>query len=107
MRGFGAVPKRAAEVGGLLLGTIEHGDQTIVRIEDFEPVDCGYKRGPSYLLVEEDGMAFADACTRWERDSSKAAYVVGFYRSNTREGFTCAPVDVELMNHYFPEASET
>ena len=40
MRGFGAVPKRGAEVGGLLLGSIERGEQTIVRIEDFEPVEC-------------------------------------------------------------------
>jgi hypothetical protein len=106
MRGFGAVPKRGAEVGGLLLGSIEQGQQTIVKIEDFEPVDCGYKRGPSYLLVEEDGQAFADACRRWEKDPGKAAYAVGFYRSNTRDGLKFAPEDVELMNHYFPEASD-
>src|SRR5712691_10584664 len=62
MRGFGAVPKRGAEVGGLLLGAIERSteqhQQTIVRIEDFEPVACDYKRGPSHLLTEEDGTAF-------------------------------------------------
>jgi hypothetical protein len=106
MRGFGAVPKRGAEVGGLLLGTIEAGEQTIVRIEDFEPVSCGYKRGPSYLLMEEDGRAFADACRHWEKDSGKSAYAVGFYRSNTRDGLKFAPEDVELMNHYFPESSD-
>ena len=44
MRGFGAVPKRGAEVGGVLIGTIEPGDPSIVRIEDFEPVECDYKR---------------------------------------------------------------
>ena len=41
MRGFGAVPKRGAEVGGVLLGTIEtmeDGGQTLVRIEDYEPL---------------------------------------------------------------------
>ena len=108
LRGFGAVPKRGAEVGGLLLGTIENGGpgrQTIVRIEDFEPVGCGYKRGPSYLMVEEDGRAFADACRRWSRDSGQAAYAVGYYRSNTREGLSFAPEDAEVMNHYFPDPS--
>ena len=106
MRGFGAVPKRGAEVGGLLLGTIEHGEHTIVKIDDFEPVSCGYKRGPSYLLVDEDGRAFADACRRWERGSDKPAYAVGYYRSNTREGLKFAPEDVELMNHYFPDTAD-
>ena len=43
MRGFGAVPKRGAEVGGVMLGTIEQGAQTIVKVEDFEPVACDYK----------------------------------------------------------------
>jgi hypothetical protein len=105
MRGFGAVPKRGAEVGGLLLGTIEQGEQTIVKIEDFEPVECGYKRGPSYLLVEEDGHAFSIACRRWANGSGKPAYAVGFYRSNTRDGLKFAPEDVELMNHYFPQSS--
>jgi hypothetical protein len=105
MRGFGAVPKRGVEVGGLLLGTIEDGEQTIVRIEDFEPVGCGYKRGPSYLLTDEDGRAFADACRRWDRNSGEEAYAVGYYRSHTREGLNFAPEDSEVMNHYFPDTS--
>src|SRR6266852_3299794 len=84
MRGFGAIPKRGAEVGGLLLGTIEHGDQTIVRIEDFEPVACDYKRGPSFLLTEDDAAAFERACESWQPDASRKAYAVGYYRSHTR-----------------------
>ena len=49
MRAFGAVPKRGAEVGGLLIGSIEHvqAGQTIVRIEQVELVPCVYARGPS------------------------------------------------------------
>jgi len=61
LRGLGAVPKRGAEVGGVLLGSIEPGlvkDTSIVRIEDFEPVPCSYVRGPSYLLSEEDRKLF-------------------------------------------------
>lgn len=102
MRGFGAVPKRGAEVGGVLIGTIEQGDQTVVRIEDFEPVTCEYKRGPSYLLVEEDRALFEEAARRWQPDDSRTTYAVGFYRSHTREGMALSIEDIELMDECFP-----
>ncbi len=101
MRGFGAVPKRGAEVGGLLLGSIERGAATVVRIEDFEPVECGYARGPSYLLSAEEQETFKDACERWRPEASRDSYAVGLYRSHTREGLSLAPEDVELMDRYF------
>lgn len=105
MRGFGAVPKRGAEVGGVLLGTIEQGEQTIVRVEDFEAVACDYKRGPSYLFTEDDGAAFDDACHRWQPDSSRPSYAVGYFRSHTRDGLSLGTEDLELMEHYFPSPS--
>ena len=85
MRGFGAVPKRGAEVGGMLLGTIEAGRSTIVRIEDFDPVRCSYTRGPSYLLTDADGRPSpmpAGVGTEFRR----GAYAVGYFRSHTRDG---------------------
>lgn len=105
MRGFGAVPKRGAEVGGVLLGTIEQGAQTIVKVEDFEPVACDYKRGPSYLFTADDGAAFDDACVRSQPDSSRETYGVGYFRSHTREGLSLAPEDIELMENHFPSPS--
>jgi hypothetical protein len=105
MRGFGAVPKRGAEVGGVLLGTIEQGAQTIVKVEDFLAVACDYKRGPSYLFTADDGAAFDDACVRSEPDSSRPTYAVGYFRSHTRDGLSLAPEDIELMEHYFPSPS--
>jgi hypothetical protein len=101
MRGFGAVPKRGAEVGGLLLGSIERGAVTIVRIDDFEPVECGYTRGPSYLLSPEEREAFDEACVRWRPDAAKDRYAVGFYRSHTRDGLSLEPEDVDLMDRCF------
>ena len=106
MRGFGAVPKRGAEVGGLLLGSIERGAVTIVRIEDFEPVECGYTRGPSYLLSPEERETFEEAWARWrpevsQDNSSPQNYAVGFYRSHTREGLSLAPEDIALMDRCF------
>jgi hypothetical protein len=108
MRGFGAVPKRGAEVGGVLLGTIgqtEDGAQTVVQVEDFEVVACDYKRGPSYLFTADDGAAFDDACERSQPDSARPAYAVGYFRSHTREGLSLAPEDIELMEQYFPSPS--
>jgi hypothetical protein len=102
MRGFGAVPKRGAEVGGVLIGTIARDDdQTIVSVEDFEPVECGYKRGPSFLFVDEERAAFADAVARWRPDDARPAYAVGFYRSHTRDGMQLAEEDVQLMDEFF------
>jgi hypothetical protein len=102
MRGFAAVPKRGAEVGGVLLGTIEHGDVAIVHVEDFEAVQSPYKHGPSYSLDPEDRARFKETCRRWQPDESRPVYAVGYYRSHTRDGMSLAPSDVELMEDLFP-----
>ena len=101
LRGFGAVPKRGAEVGGVLFGSVEPGpakDTSIVRVEDFEPVPCSYVRGPSYLLTGDDRALFDDVCRR--RDP------VGYYRSHTREGLSLAAEDIALLDSRFPQAAQ-
>jgi hypothetical protein len=106
MRGFGAVPKRGAEVGGVLIGTVEAGeagDPDIVRIEDFEPFECDYKRGPSYLFTEDEHREFEETVKRWKPDSEQPAYAVGFYRSHTREGMSLTPEDIQLLDEFFPD----
>jgi len=110
MRGFNAVPKRGAEVGGVLIGTIEHSEEdgvpTIVRIEDFEAVDCEYKRGPSYLFRDEDRGVFEEAAGRWQPDESRTVFAVGFFRSHTREGMSLAEEDVALIDENFPSPAQ-
>jgi len=106
MRGFGAVPKRGAEVGGILIGAVEPGEPSIVRIEDFEPIPCDYKRGPSYLFSGDDEAAFNQARERWGRDISPGAYAVGYFRSHTRDGMTLSPEDIELMDRSFAEPTD-
>ena len=55
LSGIGATPRRAAERGGLLLGSIQQkGSQSIVFIEDFKPVACSHKTGPSFELSDAD-----------------------------------------------------
>ncbi|MDP9112689.1 MAG: hypothetical protein M3O20_03290 [Acidobacteriota bacterium] len=106
MRGFGAVPKRGAEVGGVLIGTTRGtarpDSPAIVRVDDFEAVPCQYRRGPSYLLTEEDGREFEDSRHRLQAGSSPSAYAVGYFRSHTRDGFSLEAEDLELLDQYFP-----
>lgn len=105
MRGFGAVPKRGAEVGGVLLGAIESdGSRTVVKVDDVAPVECSYTHGPSYLFNDEEAAAFTDTCQRWRPDTSMPRYAVGYFRSHTRDGLSLALEDVELMDHFFPES---
>jgi hypothetical protein len=102
MRGFGSVPKRGAEVGGFLIGTIRPGVPAIVRIDDFEPVACEYRRGPSYQFTEEDGIALEETWQRLQPSASPSAYTVGYFRSHTRDGFSLAPEDLELLDRLLP-----
>ncbi|MBZ2184573.1 MAG: hypothetical protein K7J46_07645 [Bryobacter sp.] len=99
MRGFGAVPKRGAEVGGILLGSFEEWEgQTVVKVQDFELVACDYLRGPSYLLTENDESRFAESVARAK---TQDLLPVGFFRSHTRKGFGLADEDVALFEKYF------
>ena len=65
---LGAVPKRGAEVGGILLGTTEQqGDHTVVKVEDFEIIDCDRASGPSFILSYEDRAGFEESMQRWRQ----------------------------------------
>lgn len=103
MRGFGAVRRRGAEVGGLLLGTIIPGQEPIVTIYDFEPVPCEYAMGPSYLLSENDLQKFRQLLDYWSPTAGRDMYAVGFFRSHTREDLQAAPEDLKLFEEYFPD----
>jgi hypothetical protein len=102
MTGFGAIPRRGAEVGGILIGSIEGG---VVKVDDFEPVPCEYKRGPSYFLSEPDAASFQEAFDRVRPGPAKEQYAVGFYRSNTRDQVTLSEEDRKLCSRYFPAPS--
>ena len=100
MRGFGAVPKRGAEVGGILIGTIERGDVSTVRINDFEPIPCTYARGPSYLLTDAERVYFDEVCQR------RSTEIVGYYRSHTRDGLALQPEDIQLLDRHFSQPAQ-
>jgi hypothetical protein len=108
MQGFGAVPKRGAEVGGLLLGTITGDQEFVVHVRDFEPVVCEHARGPSYLLSEADRERLAAALerVRRKRSSGRETRVVGFCRSHTRDGLGLGEEDLALFDEHFREPGQ-
>lgn len=103
MRGFGAVPKRGAEIGGILLGRAVSGDKTIVTIDDFVLVPIEYKRSPSYLLSEEDARTFDAAVERARNSPDPLLRPVGYFRSHTRDGVGLGPEDIAILQLHFPE----
>ena len=101
MKGFGAVPRRGAEVGGFLLGTRgQMGDQLVVQILDFAPVACEHAQGPSYLLSANDLALWSETIQRLQAGPTQ---IVGYYRSHTRDGLQLGAEDLSLLNEYFPE----
>ena len=103
LKGFASVPRRGAEVGGILLGSIDMtGEHRVVRIEDYEPVRCEYGNGPSYLLSERDVHRFEEALQKWGPGGDRRLYAVGFYRSHTRDGLGMTDEDVRMFAKYFP-----
>lgn len=103
-RGFGMLPRRGAEVGGLLLGRVENAPgQTTVIIEGFDPVPCTYPKGPSYHFGDQDRRTLEEKLPRWTAGPDKRLSVVGFYRSHTREDLVADEQDHELCSRYFPD----
>src|SRR5579871_1412452 len=105
LHGFGATPKRGVEAGGVLLGSVERRPhaRTIVRIRDFEPVDCSHRRGPAYRLDEAESQTFQDTCEHWKLDPSRPVGAVGFYRGHTREAAGLDREEMARMDREFPQ----
>ena len=96
-----SVPKRGLEIGGILLGRHEAGQFTIV-VEEYEPVDSEHLYGPSWSLSPKDQSAFREALARLRSRSSQQSRPVGFYRSQTREGFGFDDQDNAIAGEMFP-----
>jgi hypothetical protein len=100
MRGLGAVPKRGAEVGGVLLGSVTREGSTLrVTVDGFEAVPIEYKHGPSYLFSEDDARLFAETMARLA--SGGGPRPVGFFRANTRDEMELTAEDVHTLEEHF------
>lgn len=102
LRGFGALKRRGAEVGGILLGRFENGPRRKVIIEDFEAVPSEYLNGPSYNLSDNDLTAFRAALERRQSDAEQGLAPIGFYRSHTRDELYMDDADLGLASRFFP-----
>ena len=103
MRGMGAVPKRGAEVGGVLLGSVtREGTTRRVRVDGFEAVPIEYKHGPSYLFSEDDARLFEETMTRLAGGAEVRP--VGFFRANTRDEMELSAEDVQTLTEHFRDA---
>lgn len=103
MRGFGAVPKRGAEVGGILLGAVEEGGKPAVHVHDYIQVPIEYRRGPSYLLSLNDVGRFEETMARAQGHEKWKP--VGFFRSDTRDPPGMTEEDRRFCAQYFPGAA--
>jgi hypothetical protein len=104
--GFKALPRRGLETGGLLIGSRRNsGNQVVVEIEDFEAVESEHAAGPSYLLSEPDRRLLESRIAA-HGTSGRKPYVVGFYRSHTRSGFSITLEDEYVFSNYFRKSSD-
>jgi hypothetical protein len=94
IKGLDAIPRsgRRAEVGGILLG--RSGKDEIV-VDDFEPVLCEHRFGPSFRLSDSDRIAWRETVQRIRQRGEFA--IVGWYRTDTREEFALTEDDREVL----------
>jgi hypothetical protein len=102
MRGYGAVPRRGAEVGGILLGRVDEVD-SVAYVEDFVLVPSEHLKGPSYILSERDFSNFDEIKSEWGPVPGRPVHAIGFFRSNTRETLQLTIEDIELLDDHFLE----
>lgn len=100
MSGFLLLPKRGAEVGGILLGRVINGAPPAVEITGFAPVPCEYRFGPAFILSDNDRTALeALLAGLAERPDVSIA---GYFRSCTGREIALDEADEELLRAYFP-----
>ena len=103
MRGFGSVPKRGAEVGGVLLGRVDTTGKLTIHVHDFVIVPCDYRRGPSYQLTSADTQLFSDAVAKATQGTATDLRPVGYFRSHTRDGMGLTEDDLQLFSNFFAD----
>jgi uncharacterized protein (TIGR02246 family) len=74
-------------------------------VEDFEPVPCEHRFGPSFHLSDADLHKFNDTVRSLRSGRRQGLSVLGFYRSHTRPGFVLDDEDLCLLSRYFSETN--
>ena len=102
--GLKALPRRGAEIGGMLLQKAGPGDSDAepAAIGDFELFACEHLYGPSFRLSPKDGAGFRARCR--ELNEQPGCRVAGIFRSSTRESFEPTPEETTLAGEVAGES---
>jgi hypothetical protein len=95
---FFSVPHGGVEIGGILLGSRNSLETTIL---DCVPLDCEHAFGPSFTLSPRD-FARLSALLEETGKNPPDLQPIGWYHSHTRSGIFLSDVDLELHKRYFP-----
>ena len=99
IEGFKALPRRGAEIGGLLLGS--RGPRGEFLIDSWQPISIEHRAGPSYILSEADISAWGESV---KHARSGERQFIGIYRSQTRPGLGVTPDDCTIVEKFLPRA---
>ncbi len=97
---YKSIPRRGAEIGGFLIGSVRLGRVSEILITSFDPIPCEHRFGPSFVLSETDHTQLQAVAARHPADE-----IVGYYRSHTRKDFGLEPSDREMVERFFPGRS--
>ena len=103
--GLKSLPRRGLEVGGLLLGWVEKGEELRVIVQDFEPFEAEHLRGPSYTLSAADRERLEQRIEYWGSNATGLS-VVGYYRGHTRPGLYLDEDDFHIIREYFADPGQ-
>jgi len=95
-----SLPKRGAEIGGLLFGAVRQGGSIAFHIDACENLPCEYRFGPSYKLSETDYVLVSERLAQHQCEGSQP--VIGLYRSYTGREAALDQTDLELMRSVLP-----
>ena len=97
IEGFKALPRRGAEIGGLLLGS--RGPRGEFLIDSWQPIPIEHRTGPSYILSDADLSGWAESV---KHARSGEHQFIGIYRSQTRPGLGVTPDDCTIVERFLP-----
>ena len=98
---YTSLPKRGAEIGGLLFGKRRTDGAITFEVDGCEEIPCEYRFGPSYKLSESDYRRLSERLVQLPREGSDT--VIGLYRSYTGGDTALDQADKGLLRYLFPD----
>ena len=98
---YTSLPKRGAEIGGLLFGRRQAEGAITFDVEGCEEIACEYRFGPSYKLSESDYRRLSERLVQFPQEGSDT--VIGLYRSYTGGDVALDQADKGLLRYLFPD----